>query len=335
MECFDIPVVLFFFKRDKIVQIIERVSQIKPSKLYLISDGGRNEHEKNVVDECRRRVENAINWDCEVVKNYASENRGVYDRIGLGAKWVFSCEKKAIFLEDDNLPNITFFNYCRDLLEKYEHDTRILWICGTNYLEKYNPYDSSSYMFTKHMLPCGWASWSDKFNNFYDGNVSLCDDKKIMNRVRKEYDSKALAKQQMQASIDERKRFIRNERLMSWDYQMDIAIRANGLYGISPCVNLIENIGADEFSIHGGTTIDNVMTKRFCEIKTHSMIFPIIHPKVVLTDIDYEKKISKVILFPLNIRIRYNISLLIRKIVGIPNEIPLRVGLKNKIFPTK
>ena len=160
---FDIPVVVFFFNRpDMILQIMDRIAQVKPRRMYLFCDGGRNEAEWELVHACRRAVEARIDWDCEIIRNYADTNRGVYETIGKGACWVFQREEKAIFLEDDNLPELTFFPYCREMLERYENDRRVLWVCGTNYLQKYQPADGSSYVFTKHLLPCGivgGAAW--------------------------------------------------------------------------------------------------------------------------------------------------------------------------------
>ena len=133
-EYFDIPIALFMFKRsDTLLKIIAVLSKIKPKKLYLLSDQGRNEEEIRIVEKTRNLIENAIDWDCEIIKNYASENRGVYENIGEGARWVFQQEKKAIFLEDDNLPEISFFSYCKELLDKYENNNKILWICTTKY----------------------------------------------------------------------------------------------------------------------------------------------------------------------------------------------------------
>lgn len=97
-EYFDIPIALFMFKRsDTLLKIIAVLSKIKPKKLYLLSDQGRNEEEIRIVEKTRNLIENAIDWDCEIIKNYASENRGVYENIGEGARWVFQQEKKAIF----------------------------------------------------------------------------------------------------------------------------------------------------------------------------------------------------------------------------------------------
>ena len=183
MDFFDIPVAIFIFKRDKAVDIVKRIGQVKPKRLYILADQGRNEEEKRLAEQCRRSVEQAIDWDCEVIKNYAQENRGVYANIVEGAKWVLRQEKWAIFLEDDNLPELSFFPFCKEMLERYENDTRVLWVCGTNYLGDYTSPFGESYVFTRHMLPCGWASWSDKFERFYDGSLSLCDDAAVMSRI--------------------------------------------------------------------------------------------------------------------------------------------------------
>ena len=112
MARFNIPVVLFIFKREKAVEVIKRISLIRPEKLYILADQGRNEEERVAVERCRKKVESAIDWNCEIIRNYADENRGVYQNIGEGAKWVLRREKWAIFLEDDNLPELTFIECC-------------------------------------------------------------------------------------------------------------------------------------------------------------------------------------------------------------------------------
>ncbi len=319
MERFDIPVVLFLFKREKVVEIIKRIAIVRPKKLYLLADQGRNEEEREQVKRCRDVAEKAIDWDCEIIKNYANENRGVYGNIALGAKWVFEREKWAIFLEDDNLPETTFFPYCRELLHRYENDTRILWICGTNYLGKYEPEDRSSYVFTRHMLPCGWASWSDKFNKFYDGDLKLVDDQIVVDKVRKNYYNSYVFHQYQRCWTSERRRIRRGFAPVSWDYQMDFAVKANGLFGIAPVYNQITNIGADEYSIHGGKSLDLIMTKRFCEVKSYAMDFPLKHPATVLLDNGFEKETAKIISYPLRVRAR-NLIVKIKRHLNRPEK---------------
>lgn len=330
MEQFEIPIVLFIFKRKKAIEVLRRIKQVKPIKLYILADYGRNTEEAKAADNCRKMIEAEIDWNCEIVKNYATENRGVYANIGLGAKWVLEREKWAIFLEDDNLPEITFFRYCKEMLEKYENDTRILWICGTNWLGKYAAPNGESYVFTKHMMPCGWASWSNKFCKFYDGELALCDYNTVVNYISQNYCNKALYKQAQRNWMGEYWRIRDGKRPNSWDYQMDFSIKANSLFGVCPCNNQIKNIGVDEDSFHGGVSFDNEMTRRLCSMESFPLDFPLKHPASLLVDENFEKEIGKIILYPLKTRVIEGIVREIRRILHIPRGIGLKEWLKGK-----
>ena len=321
MEQFDIPVAIFFFKRiEKTVMIIDRIAMVRPKKLYLISDGPRNDAEKADIEQCRLQVEARIDWPCEVVRDYADINKGVYDRIGLGAQWVLSQEESAIFLEDDNLPELTFFPFCEEMLKRYSDDTRVLWICGTNYLKEYEPSDGSSYVFTKHMLPCGWASWGHKFSKFYEGDLALWDAPYVRERIQFENNNKALLKQDMECWTRERKRIVEKGKPNSWDYQMSFTQRVHGLYAIVPKFNQIKNIGVDEHSIHGGTSFSNIMTRRFCGLATKALIFPLRHPKIVWTDRKFEKATAQIILLPTIYRLKGLINKILKQLLFINDD---------------
>ena len=294
---FDIPVVLIIFRRcDTMPRIIQRLAKVKPRKVYILADEGRNEKEIEQAHECRKTVESLINWDCEVVKNYAEENRGVYRNIGEGAKWVFEREEKAIFLEDDNLPETSFFRYADEMLEKYETAPEVLWICGTNYVTNMN--GKESYAFTQHLLPCGWASWSTKFLKYYDGELSTFRDEAHKRKFYSSYSNRWLAQWQYQSVRNEVERHERTGRFISWDYQMLWSVRSNGLYGVVPLRNQITNIGVDEFSIHGGNSKNNVMTDRFCEVPSKQLDFPLVHPNEIAINKSVEHQLADIICPP-------------------------------------
>jgi len=333
MKKFDIPVCFFIFKRaDKSVEIIKRISLVKPSKLYIISDEGRTSEEKEKVSFCRRAVESAIDWDCEVIKNYADENRGVFDRIGLGALWVLSKEKNAIFLEDDNLPEESFFKYCELMLKKYEKNDDVLWICGTNYFGKFNPSDKSDYLFTHHMLPCGWATWSSKFIKYYDAYFKNFNSKNIK-KIKNQYSDKKLFKKDLKNWKMEVRNYKLSQKFSSWDYQMCFTLRYYNKYGIVPKYNQIKNIGVDIESIHGGTTFDNIMTQRFCGMDSYPLSFPLKEPSKVEVDEKFEKKMNQYEIPPFILKnwIQDIIATLIRKLFKIPNNIRIRDYFNKRI----
>ena len=78
---------------------------------------------------------------------------------------VFNIEKKAIILEDDTLPNLSFFKLCEDLLHKYESDESIYHISGCNF----NPdicKNVQSYFITSIIHIWGWATWANRWENY-------------------------------------------------------------------------------------------------------------------------------------------------------------------------
>lgn len=327
---FDVPIVLLMFKREKIVDIINRVREVKPQKVYLVCDGGRTEDEHKEVCRCRQMAEQAIDWKCEIIKNYSETNRGVYENIAGGAKWVFSQEKYAIFLEDDNLPEVSFFQFCKEMLEKYENDNNVLWVCGTNYLGDYEPSESVSYMFTKHMLPCGWASWSNKFLSMYDGAMTGFDNEEVMSKIKRQFLSQTLYRQSKSYWESEWNRMLQGKKTNSWDMQMDYSIKKNSVYGICPTKNQIKNIGVDNASIHGGISMSALMTRRFCGMDSYPIQFPLKHPKEIAIDIEFEKKLGTIILRPFPLRVKRLVDKVIRNILQIPDGIRTREYLLKK-----
>ncbi|OPA91294.1 hemolytic protein HlpA [Pseudomonas fluorescens] len=332
MKQFNVPVVLFLFKRiDKPLEVIKQISKVAPTRLYLLADGGRTDEEKAQAAKCRDAIESAITWDCEVIKKYEAENIGVYANIAEGAKWVFEREKFAIFLEDDNLPELSFFTFCEEVLDRYRNDTRVLWICGTNYLKEYDPQDGSSYVFTKNMMPCGWASWADKFNAFYDGELSLWQDKYIQDRIKAEYLYKGLYYQDKYNVEYELDAKAARGKFYSWDYQMSFSMRAHNVYAVVPKYNQIKNIGVDNDSTHGGNSLQDVMVERFCGIETKMMEFPLKHPKSVLLDMKFEVLVAKIILNPGFFSLRSRVSRFIREFLGIKKTQSILGFLKSKL----
>lgn len=327
-ESFNIPVAIFIFKRlDTLERIFKRLAEVQPSKLYLIADQGRDDAERLAADEVRRGVDSLITWDCEVVRDYAEKNRGVYGNIALGAKRVFEREPTAIFLEDDNLPSASFFPFCAEMLSRYRDNDKVLWICGTNYLSQYKAPEGASYVFTRQLMPCGWASWGDKFLSSYDFNLERItpEDKKL---ARGTYSVRRLYLQQLFNVEYEIAHKNRTKRYYSWDYHMAWTLRTGGFYGIAPSVNLIENIGVDDRSEHGGNDLALDMTNRFCSMNGYELAFPLTHPKAVKIDRTYERLIERKLLYPAKDYAGVLAKLTARRLFGFPPDLSLRQAIK-------
>ena len=330
---FDIPICLLLFKRTATLErIIGRINEVNPRRVYLLADGGRTPEEHAACIKCREYAESLFNADIEIITHYADQNIGVFRNIGLGARWVFEREEKAIFIEDDNLPAVSFFAFCKELLEKYNDTENVLWVCGTNYLGRYA--SEYSYVFTRHMLPCGWASWSHKFLKHYDGYLDSIEDKEKRRNFKRSYlekGCKSLKLYYTQLYPVERTRYLTAQHInqASWDYQMNYSVRSNLFYGISPAMNQINNIGVDELSTHGGT-VNVGQIEDFCNIQEENISFPLIHPEEIKVDEKYERAINRILAKSWASPIKHCLARPIKKLIGINQYDSFSQWRKNK-----
>lgn len=154
------PLVILFFNRpDSVKRLIQRLSEVKPSRLYLVSDGARSGRadESAKVNECRALFDD-LPWRCEIKRNFADKNLGCRQRIISGLDWVFEQEERAIILEDDCIPIVDFFPFVEQMLEHYKSDTRIMSVCGTNWCP-HKSWPDYSITFSRYAVISGWATW--------------------------------------------------------------------------------------------------------------------------------------------------------------------------------
>ena len=121
---FKTPVLFIIFNRpETTMQVFERIRQARPPKLFIVADGARKDKpgEAEKCEQCRA-IKDMVDWQCEVYTNFADENIGCKNRVASGISWVFEQVEEAIILEDDCLPNMSFFRFCQEMLEKYKND---------------------------------------------------------------------------------------------------------------------------------------------------------------------------------------------------------------------
>ena len=151
----DVPVLILFFNRpQQLSQVFEQVRNARPSKLFLYQDGPRGEHDLPGIKACRE-VTDQIDWDCKVHRMYQEKNYGCDPSEYISQKWAFSMVDKCIVLEDDDVPSVSFFTFCKEMLDKYEQDPRITMIAGFNN-EEITPGVPYDYFFASTFSIWGW-----------------------------------------------------------------------------------------------------------------------------------------------------------------------------------
>jgi hypothetical protein len=282
-------VALIIFKRPHTTErVFEAIRQAKPPKLFVIADGPRPDHEGE-AEKCQatRAIIDKVDWDCEVLTNFSDINLGCGRRLPTGLDWVFSQVEEAIILEDDCVPDPTFFPFCDELLKKYKHDTRISLISGQNvqFGKKRNNY---SYYFSRHILCWGWATWRRSWQNF-DMNMKLWPEIKSENFLRDILIEPAAVKHWnkiFQSVYD-------NPQDKIWDYQWVFACWVQNSLGIIPNVNLVSNIGFGADSTHFQSL---KKINPYQDMQRLAIDFPLNHPPFVIRD-DKADRFTQVTLY--------------------------------------
>lgn len=286
----DVNVLLIFFIREDVLEkTFEAVRQARPRRLLLWQDGARENRPDDVerVQRCRKIVEN-IDWECEVHKNYQTRNWGCDPSTFYSHKWAFSIVDKCIVLEDDCVPSQSFFPYCKELLDRYEFDTRINRICGQSPIDIYGKYQYD-YTFTSFGSVWGWATWK-RVADLWEEDYAFLDDDELVRLYSMKYPSKQ-SQHYLQLTRQRKK-----NQVAHWEQIQTFARRLNSQLCIVPTVNLIQNIGLGVDSTHSNVAMADVPKKlrHLFYLPAQDIALPLRHPKYVFENVEYEKEYFKI-----------------------------------------
>lgn len=269
---FTTPILFIIFRRpETTARVFAKIKKIKPAVLYIAADGPRKNKpdEINLCNKTRALVEK-IDWRCDIKRLYRKNNLGLRRAIPDALNWFFKTNSMGIILEDDCLPDDSFFWYCQEQLIRYKHDTKVMHIGGTNFLNK-DDQDKNSYYFTKFPHVWGWATWRRAWKK-YDYKMNSFPKDFLTNRLGVKFESFweksywfILFKAVKEGKID------------TWDYQWVYTTWKNNGISINPGVNLISNLGFGNGAVN--TKRDNA---KFSKMPTSSIVknLQYIRPKI-------------------------------------------------------
>ena len=264
------PVVLIAFNRpDLTAQVFAQIRAWKPVELHLIVDGPRagKELDQALVDEVQHIV-SGVDWPCDVHTDFADSNMGLKARITSGLSKVFSSAEAAIILEDDCVPDQTFFSYCDELLVRYRESPAVGVIGGTSRLGGYRA-STYSYDFSSDLRIWGWATWARTWKGFIDsGDLDASWSKSERDQILEKFP--AGPRRASMATM-----LSKAAQLDSWALPFAVHCRARGYLSTVPEVNLVENIGFGNRSTH--TTFEDYVA----HVKSEPLTFPLRHPPEV------------------------------------------------------
>lgn len=264
------PVLVIAFNRpDHLAVLLERLREVQPTRVFVAIDGPRptktDEHER--VRRCRDLV-TTIDWDCHVDTLFQDHNLGCGAGVTTAITWFFTHVDRGIILEDDIIPDPTFFPYCSELLDRYENDTRVFAISGCNFVPKAAlSHPELPYRFSQVPHIWGWATWRRSWANHqldirgWRGKLPL---RTLWTRL-----DRSVPGTVYWASTFE---LLARKEVDTWDGQLVLASMASDQWTATSNVNLVQNIGFGVEATH--TFLDREELQRIEAIATPMATVP-------------------------------------------------------------
>ena len=273
---FDIPILFIIFNRPNLASsFLGQIKRIRPRRLYVAADGPRKDHPED-IELCgkTRQILESIDWPCEVDTLFRNNNLGRTEAVSSAISWFFDKEEMGIILEDDCYPDISFFDFCRELLIKYKDDERVMMVSGSNYLfgEKLE-YD---YFFSYYYSVWGWASWRRAWELFDITMNEWPTKKNIIDDKFKDKKASKFVKTNLE------KVYVKDTK--TWDGQWTFSCMLHDGLSATSSKNLVSNIGSI------GTHKLNKRKAMIMNMQIEPIHLPLDHPPLVTADNDVDER---------------------------------------------
>ena len=270
------PILFLIFNRpNETATVFNALKIMKPNFLYVACDGPRgnvSSDRENVAKT--REILDQIDWDCELKTLYRDVNLGCKIAVSEAINWFFQNVEEGIILEDDCVPDSSFFDYCSELLDLYRDDRRVMHISGLNFLSGAEDASGSaeSYHFSKYAAVWGWATWRRAWR-LYDADI-LNWPKAKERGLHYNFCFNKSEQRVWEDKFDH----VHKHQIDTWDFQWSYCIIFNNGLCVTPNTNLISNIGFDDNATH--TFVSDMRSN----LATRSVTFPLTHPLHVVPD---------------------------------------------------
>lgn len=262
---FRVPCAIFVFNRpDLTLRLVDALRAVRPERVLVVADGPRGEGERALCDATRAALD-AIDWPCRIEREFAESNMGCRRRLQTGLSWVFDRVDRAIVLEDDVLPDPSFFPFCEEMLERFAEDERVMSVSGDNFqFDRYaSPY---SYYYSRYVHIWGWATWRRAWR-LYDPSMVQWPMLRAHGWLN-DFLGDPVEARYWSDTFDS----VYQGHVDTWDFQLVYAHWVNHALSVVPSQNLVSNLG---FRADGTHT---KAASPLSSLPTRPMQFPLGHP---------------------------------------------------------
>jgi hypothetical protein len=273
----NIAVLFLTFNRPETTQrVFEAIRAAAPARLYVAADGPRADRPDEAA-RCTavREIATTIDWPCTVRTLFRDNNLGCRVAVSTAIDWFFAHEPEGIILEDDCLPDLSWFRFADEMLARYRDDERIMCI-SANHFHGRTHQPEASYFFSRYNHCWGWASWRRAWQH-YDRDMEAWPRLRNTDWLRSVGMGSRLFQRYWRSIFDMARE---GKTVDSWAYRWTFSSWTRNGLTVLPARNLVVNIGIGTDATHTSEA-----DPRLQKLPLERLSFPLRHPLAVERDI--------------------------------------------------
>ena len=277
------PVLLLAFNRPEATRaVLDALRRVQPGHVYFAVDGPRAGRIDEVGSVAAvQALAGSIDWPCRISTLFRDTNLGCKRAVSEAITWFFSEVEAGIILEDDCVPDPSFFPFCAELLARFADDERVAMISGDNF-QFGRQRTGYSYYFSHFPHIWGWATWRRAWAG-YDHGMTIWPEIRDGDWLLDIFGSERSVRF-WRSVLDD----THADRNSSWAYRWAFALWVNHRLVVLPNVNLVTNIGV-------GAGATNTVARRnpFVALPALELGFPLRHPPYVVRDTAADRRTER------------------------------------------
>lgn len=251
------PILLFTYNRPqhtaRTVEALKRNFLSNESRLFIFSDGAKNDIDAPLVEEVRKQIRAVSGFKSVEIIESAS-NKGLAQSIIDGVTSKVEEFGKVIVLEDDLITSPYFLTFMNEALDRYAHYEKIGHVHGYCYPDL----GVGDAFLIKWIGSWGWGTWARAWRYFN------ADGKQLLAELEQKKQTYTFDFNGTYPYTRMLRRQIRGEN-HSWAIRWNASLFLQDILSINAGHSLVQNIGFDGTGTHSGNK--EIYTTSLCDRK--------------------------------------------------------------------
>ena len=238
--------IVAYQRREEVSQILEVALSAGITRVYAVIDIEKSLDRSAYANQIEmKKVFLKYKNDCEILKvHLRTKNVGCAVSVVTGADWIFKYEDTAVVLEDDCIPESTFFQYCNATVDLLKHDRETMLACGSQFVPSELLFNN--WYKSKYALTWGWfttsSKWKEISNYFTNSQIDISNKSSVINLFAwPKYENDYWSAGEVRA---------RRGIVDVWDTILVSYLFSQKKFSILPPAPLVSNVGDDRFATH-------------------------------------------------------------------------------------